>query len=538
MGFGASPLASPETRRSYAAAGLSPLGTQDRERIAAGAGISPMAGPIETDAWKMTQYMMGQREQAPVSYGGIGERPRGESRRAIRMQAEWDKQRARQLQEQQAIRSMEAMDFEQNLKLRNQELQEEQVGWRREAEWSRQNVEHRTNQHVTGFLRGIRGGYDEMGNAIPELDPESPDYEVRRKNLLRDYPLAAQHPEIQPILGAMDQIFSTRKAAEEDRIKEASTSEKQDRDWRVQQEAMATELGISVDEFTDAETGELNRIGLMQRVGEVRRERAEEAERAAERKTLDKEKRDAAKPLIREIRDINDELEAAIVTAQASKGRVQQEALNSVKLLESRLSRRENELLTIVGTPEEDSQRPEISKEAVDAARKAIRDNPDSPQAQAARQIIEAYEASQPEPPTGEAGGGETISEPETIPTSTAAASSVQQPFLSQQERESIPQTRREFATGEMAENLDTMEEMKAELDRLFKIRFTSKDNTEKYKSLQKKLGEKRKEDTKLRAARRKEINEEMKKLGPYSSGENRKKYVALERELRLISGV
>jgi hypothetical protein len=454
------------------------------------------------------------------------------------MQAEWDAQQGAMLKQQQMALAASREQRAYADQVRRYALQDEEMEWKRKAQRTAENIEHRTNQHVAGFLDGLRGGEDFMGNPIPPIDPESEDYEIRRKNLLRDYPLAAKHPEIQPILGAMDEIFQTRKAAEEDRIKETRTNEKQDRDWRVQQEAMATELGISVDEFTDAETGEVNRIGLMQRVGEVRREKAEEAEKSAERKTLDREKRDAAKPLIREIRDINDELEAAELTAQTSKGKVQQEAVNSVGLLRSRLARREGELLTIIGKPEEEPQRPEISKEAVDAARKAIRDNPDSPQAQAARQIIEAYEASQPEQPTGEEGGGETISEPETIPTPTAAEPSVQQPFLSQQERESIPQTRREFATGEMAENLDTMEEIRTELDRLYKVRFTSKDNMEKYKSLQKDLSKKRKEDSKLRAARQKEIREEMKKLGPYSSGENRKKYIALDRELRLISGV
>jgi hypothetical protein len=480
----------------------------------------------------------------PEEWGG---RPKGTSRRAIRMQDEWDKQRARQLQEMQAIRSLEAMDFEQNLKLRNQQIQEEQMGWKREVEWSRQNVEHRTNQHVMGFLQGMKGGYDEMGNTIPELDPESPNYEVRRKNLLRDYPLAAKHPEIQPILGAMDEIFQTRKAAEEDRIKESQQEQKANEAFRVQQEATAAELGIDTDQFINPETGQTDRIALSRAIGEARAERGETREAKAEEKAQTKEVQSEIKLLNREIRDLTDTLEAEKSIFDTSKGRTREAAAAKIQATETKIKRREDEIQALRAANQ--PQRPEILKEAVDAARQAIRDNPDSPQAQAARQIIEAYEASQPEQPTGEEGGGETISEP--IPqqrTRTEPQSSLlfgigqtdpeQQPFLSQQEQQSIPQTRREFATGEMAENLDTMEEMNTELDRLYKVRFTSKDNMEKYKSLQKELSKKRKEDSKLRAARQKEIREEMKKLGPYSSGESRKKYIALDRELRLISGV
>lgn len=110
MGFGVSPLASQETRRAYAAAGLSPLGTQERERFARGGALSPMATQQEQEAWKQAEFMAGSREQAPISYGGIGDRPVGTSRRAIRMQAEWDKQQQEQLQNQ---RLMQQMDMEQ-----------------------------------------------------------------------------------------------------------------------------------------------------------------------------------------------------------------------------------------------------------------------------------------------------------------------------------------------------------------------------------------------------------------------------------------
>jgi hypothetical protein len=462
-------------------------------------------------------FALGVPEHLPEQWGG---RPKGSSRRSIRMQEEWDKRQERQLKEYGAMRQAYEAD-------RSFYLQQSKMASDAEKEGAVQRLKDQQQEEALGAIQ-----------AFNTLDPRSPEYRDQVIAIKKQYPLGSLDPSIAAIFGEYEKANSVYMGVQKEEAAEEKQRQKLNEAFRVQQESTASELGIDTSEFVNPETGAVDQISLMQRIGEARREKTEEAEKRSERKSLDREKRDAAKPLIREIRDINDELEAAELTAQTSKGKVQQEAVNSVGLLRSRLARREGELLTIIGTPEEEPQRPEISKEAVDAARKAIRDNPDSPQAQAARQIIEAYEASQPEQPTGEEGGGETISEPETIPTPTAAAPSAQQPFLSQQDRESIPQTRREFATGEMAENLDTMEEMRTELDRLYKVRFTSKDNMEKYKSLQKELSKKRKEDSKLRAERQKEIREEMKKLGPYSSGENRKKYIALERELRLISGV
>jgi len=108
MGFGVSDLASQETRKAYASAGLSPLGTQERQRFAAGTGMSPMESATGVEAWKMAEFMAGQRGQAPVEYGGIGERPTGTSRRAIRMQQAWDEAQKQQLEQQRLTQQMDA----------------------------------------------------------------------------------------------------------------------------------------------------------------------------------------------------------------------------------------------------------------------------------------------------------------------------------------------------------------------------------------------------------------------------------------------
>jgi hypothetical protein len=102
--------------------------------------------------------------------------------------------------------------------LRDRQLQEEDLELKRETRRTAQDIKHRTNQHVSGFLAGLNGGgVDSAGNTIPPLDPESPEYLQRRSQLIRDFPLATKNEEVSPIIAAMDDIYNTRVAAEKDR---------------------------------------------------------------------------------------------------------------------------------------------------------------------------------------------------------------------------------------------------------------------------------------------------------------------------------
>lgn len=120
-GWGTSPMASPEERKRFAAAGEIPLPSESVARLAEGRGISPMASTAEKEAWKMGEYMTGRREQAPVEYGGIGDRPTGTSRRSIRMQAEYDEAQKQALEQQ---RIMQQMDLQQRAESRLQRSQD------------------------------------------------------------------------------------------------------------------------------------------------------------------------------------------------------------------------------------------------------------------------------------------------------------------------------------------------------------------------------------------------------------------------------
>ena len=188
MGFGVSPLASMETRRSYAAAGLSPLGTQDRERFAAGAGISPMASRADEGAWKMAEYMSGRREQAPVEYGGMGDRPIGSSRRAIRMQAEWDKQQEENLKMQATMQSMDIQQKQFEMGLRDQQMQENDFYYNRGLKEAEQKLKAQQLSEATAIIGGLN-----------QLDPRDPDYQKKRSAIFGNNPLGAADPNVQKV---------------------------------------------------------------------------------------------------------------------------------------------------------------------------------------------------------------------------------------------------------------------------------------------------------------------------------------------------
>jgi hypothetical protein len=199
MGFGVSPLASEDTRRSYAAAGLSPLGTQDRERIERGGGISPMAGSAEKGAWQMAGYMAGSREQAPVEYGGIGDRPQGSSRRAIRMQDEWDKKQTELLQQQRLSQQMDLEQKQFEMGVRDQQMQEDDFYYNRGLKEAEQKLQAQTRSEATAIISGLN-----------QLDPQSPDYQKNVAVLFGRNPLGAADENVQKVAseyGAANDLY-------------------------------------------------------------------------------------------------------------------------------------------------------------------------------------------------------------------------------------------------------------------------------------------------------------------------------------------
>ena len=234
MGFGVSPLASNETRRAYAEAGLSPLGTQDRERLASGGGISPMASAQEKEAWKMAEFMGGQREQAPISYGGIGDRPIGASRRDIRMQAEWDKQQNEQLQRQ---RTMQQMDLDQKQfekGLRDQQMQEDDFYYNRGIKEAEQKSSAEQLSQATNII-----------SSLNQLDPRSEDYQLQEAKIFSNNPLGAKDEgalKVADRYRAVNEVYSNAMKEQATGIKDAQ--EKYAADMQKLMEAGVTEAEL------------------------------------------------------------------------------------------------------------------------------------------------------------------------------------------------------------------------------------------------------------------------------------------------------
>jgi len=215
-GFGISALASTDDRKRWASAGIAPLTTKDRERFEQGRGISSMASRADQDAWVLAEIQAGRRPETdmPEAFGG---RPTGSSRRAMRMQAEWDKAEEARMKQDAERRQIQQTDFQQGIQKRDQALQEERMGWERTAKWASQDIEKKASDEVKGFMEGLYGEDDGTGNLVGGLDPESPDYPVQRAKLLSKYPLSTTSDQAQKLLAAIDAIHDKKMAA----VKEA-----------------------------------------------------------------------------------------------------------------------------------------------------------------------------------------------------------------------------------------------------------------------------------------------------------------------------
>ena len=102
----------------------------------------------------MAEYMAGSREQAPVEYGGIGDRPQGSSRRAIRMQDEWDKKQTELLQQQRLSQQMDLEQKQFEMSQRDQQIQENTFYYDRGIKEAEQKLLAQQRNAVTGPLRG------------------------------------------------------------------------------------------------------------------------------------------------------------------------------------------------------------------------------------------------------------------------------------------------------------------------------------------------------------------------------------------------
>jgi len=140
----------------------------------------------------------------PESYGG---RPTGTTRRAIRMQAEWDQSQQAALENQ---RLMQQMDLEQRrftLSQRNQTLQEKQEARLQAAEAKAQHEALKVSEQADFALNEVLGGFDPTGNPIAGLDPDAPDYMQRRNDIIKRYPKAINDDAFKTAISTTDKSY-------------------------------------------------------------------------------------------------------------------------------------------------------------------------------------------------------------------------------------------------------------------------------------------------------------------------------------------
>ncbi len=162
-------------------------------RRAWGWGPSALASPEEKAAYEYIEKRplveSGQLSPAelPEQYGG---RPQGESRRAIRMQAEWDKQRERQIEESKAFQQMDIQRKQFEMQSRDQQLQEDEFYYNRGLKEAEQKLQAQQRSEAAAIIGGLN-----------QLDPRSPDYQKNVATLFGQNPLGATDEGVQKVWG-------------------------------------------------------------------------------------------------------------------------------------------------------------------------------------------------------------------------------------------------------------------------------------------------------------------------------------------------
>jgi hypothetical protein len=173
LGFGVAPDTA--SRRRAVEAGVSPLTTGERIRRDWGWGPST---PEEQKAFQAAEVIErgGPVEQMPVEYGG---RPTGTSRRALRMQEEWDKRQQQQLINQ---RMIQQLDLEQKAESRMQRAQDLEF----EKYRLNEDRESRVLDEAGAIVDSIRGEVAPDGTIISNpIRPEDDDAVERLEGLGR-----------------------------------------------------------------------------------------------------------------------------------------------------------------------------------------------------------------------------------------------------------------------------------------------------------------------------------------------------------------
>ena len=171
---------------------------------------SSMGGyaPVEANRSSMAP------RELPEDWGG---RPSGTSRRAIRMQAEWDKKRATEIQEQS---NLQAMDIQ-----RKQMEIENAQETRAAAKYQSELDEARAQAKIDSEIETQRARFD---SGLAELDPRSPDFLDQFAALSRENRLALESSSTQKVASQYLKINEIYRAGEETDAVSAEAKQKEE----------------------------------------------------------------------------------------------------------------------------------------------------------------------------------------------------------------------------------------------------------------------------------------------------------------------
>jgi len=443
----------------------------------------------------------------PEEWGG---RPKGESRRAIRMRDEWDKQRATQIEEQRALQAMDIQQKQFEMGLRDQQMQEDDFYYNRGIKEAEQKLLAQQRNEAKDFI-----------GAVNTLDPRSPEYRDQLIELRKQYPLGTLDPTANSLIGEYDKVHSVYMDAQ----KEIQQDAEVDQVFRVQQEATAAKYGVDTEQFV--KDGGVDRVGLMRSIGEAQRKEIEDAEKKAAKAKMDAETQAVSKELSKEARNLQDEIELTEVTAQRSKGRVKEEAVIKLDALIKQRDRRVTELQNL-GLPR-------LTKE--DKDKQAYEELPEG-----AEFFLDGVKVRKPKAQKGSNVDGATqtttTQSPEPEPVETPAPTPAQTQAATPKQPEP---TLENVASETLKQQIQDEQTLREERDRLYRsgYRFSqNKEQRELYGSVAEQLTKARENKNEEKYKRITEIRKRMKEIGTFTGDPKlREEYSRLQQEREVLLG-
>ena len=264
-------------------------------------------------------------EDLPEAWGG---RPKGSTRRAIRMQEEWDKKRERQMMEYKIYRQAYESDRSFYMQERDQQMQEDDFYYNRGLKEAEQKLQSQQRSEATAIIGGLN-----------QLDPRDPDYRKKRGDLFSAYPLGVTDQGVQKIAGEYEAVNSVYQDS-------LNKSRERESEWLVEQQQDASALNIDTTPFfkTDPQTGEVtevDQLGLSKAIGEAKRNDLETKKSDLAQAAMDKETKDRARSILDEI----NKTDAEIRKANFSAGREKNSAKRDEFIANSEFYRGERDVL-------------------------------------------------------------------------------------------------------------------------------------------------------------------------------------------------